>query len=453
MRIVKGFTIILFLTGLLIGPVSLYADVAIKLVVVNPSESDKKLVPVKYKLPPDLKKEDIKDAGGLSVGYDMKEGVYTVEGALELEPKENRVLKIVVSDVWIIPSEKFDNLKDMLRESAEATALSNDPKKVGEIAARIEEKIETLKRIQKDSESDIESRVSRYTAINDELGKIKENIFSMDLLVKEEILRAETKEKEETVKLVVEAANEKDEQLDTVVKYYLPDDVKPEQIVEFEGFVLKYDIEKRKSFLEKEVSFKPGETLKWTISVKNEWLIQEAELTSILTEADKTMEGMAGTKYSVLCKALHSEIKFLGAKILESQGETETVDEMISVYKVNEERFKIIKDDLIKMQSLASKDSSKKHNVLRDIDVNKDMKQVSDVLMKKIFKKGKISLFKMILGLIVFVVVVTLIACLSWMAGIKKQDNVEPVDITAGDKVEGKKEDETGGETGDESGG
>ena len=51
----------------------------------------------------------------------------------------------------------------------------------------------------------------------------------------------------------------------------------------------------------------------------------------------------------------------------------------------------------------------KKHNVLRDINIEQDMKQVSDVLMKRIFKDGKVSLFKMIMAVIIFVIVVTLI--------------------------------------------
>ncbi|HPS19596.1 MAG TPA: hypothetical protein PKY78_01200 [Candidatus Omnitrophota bacterium] len=403
-----------------------HSEVAIKVVVVNPSDSEEREVPVKYDLPPGLKLEDVKDAGGLKVEYDSQLGVYYVAGSLKLGPKENRVLKLVVNDIWIIPEEKIKTLKDYLEKTVEAVE-EPEKKKIAEAASQdIKDRISVIEKEQQEFESDIEKRVQKYYVALKEINTIKDDIFAMDRLAKNK--EAESTRADETLKLIIQAQNPTPDKLEIPLKYYLSNDVHPEDILDFAGFDFKYDVEKGRSYLEKKETFEPQQTKRWDVKVRNRWVYRDNEVENLIDEAEKTRVNYEHSKFRELSQALLDEIKREGGYILSSQKEADTIDKAIEAYKVNQNRFNLIKDDLLKLQSLASKDTAKKHNVLRDMKLMEEIKQISDVLLKKIFQEGKISLFKMILGVLIFVAVVTSVALFAWYQKFQKdKDNYQNI--------------------------
>jgi len=405
--------------------VTVFSDVAVKIVVVNPSDTQARDVPVKYNLPYGVKREDIRDTGGLGFEYDVQEGIYFIKGAVPLGPKESKVIKIVLADIWQIPKEKFEELDSLLNENVGVVEQPEKQEIVKMAADRLRNKLSTIQKQQQDLEGDIEARMQRYYSTLQDLQEIRDDIFSLELYAKSKKEQAE----EKTVNLVIAAENPTDKTLQIPLKYYLPKDVMPENIIDFSGFSLKYDIEKGRPYLERKENFGPREAKKWVIKVKNVWEVPEIEVEGLIKEAENTNETFAGSKFESLTTALYEEIKEEGKNIIDSQEAAETVDEKIAISKDNSERLNKIKDNLIKMQSLAMKDSDKRHNVLRDIKVWEDLQLFSDVLMKKIFDEGKISLFKMILGVIIFVIVVTGFVIYLWSSRIQKEDKQEFVNV------------------------
>jgi hypothetical protein len=90
----------------------------------NPS-AEKKVVPLKYYLPIEVKPEYIVDKGGLEIAYDYQKGIhYCYKNDIYLAPQEKKEFVVAVKDVWVIPEEQVQTLKahavklmDMLKDS------------------------------------------------------------------------------------------------------------------------------------------------------------------------------------------------------------------------------------------------------------------------------------------------------------------------------------------------
>lgn len=96
------------------------AELVMKLLAVNPSETESKEFNIRSPLPPEVKPEHVLDADGLKVDYDSQAGVYVLVGKVTLKPKESITKRIVLEDVWVIPAEQFSGIRreteDILRK-------------------------------------------------------------------------------------------------------------------------------------------------------------------------------------------------------------------------------------------------------------------------------------------------------------------------------------------------
>jgi len=98
---------------------SAHAELVLKLLVVNPSETDAKDFDIRSPLPPEVKPQHVVDTDGLKVDYDAREGVYVLVGSVRLKPKETLTKQVVIEDVWMVPAERFSSLR---RETLEIQA-------------------------------------------------------------------------------------------------------------------------------------------------------------------------------------------------------------------------------------------------------------------------------------------------------------------------------------------
>jgi hypothetical protein len=88
------------------------ANIVVRAVVVNPSESQTRKVPFKSYLPKEVKPENIVDMGDLEIAYDPKESAYYVYKDYTLEPRESVIIEIEMEDVWKIPSAEIVSIRD-----------------------------------------------------------------------------------------------------------------------------------------------------------------------------------------------------------------------------------------------------------------------------------------------------------------------------------------------------
>lgn len=100
-----------------LGPVvEAQAEIVMKVLIVNPSETEVKEFTIRSPLPPEVKAEHVLDTDGLKVDYDAQAGAYFLIGSITLKPKEALTKRILLEDVWVIPKARFDGLRSETEE-------------------------------------------------------------------------------------------------------------------------------------------------------------------------------------------------------------------------------------------------------------------------------------------------------------------------------------------------
>jgi hypothetical protein len=96
-------------------PVS-YGEASVVITVHNPSATQvRRDVEVRRSLPPEVKVEDVLDAGGLTVRFDPQEQVAYVYGAgLEIGPGASMTFQVRIRDKWNINTPRIDFLQELL---------------------------------------------------------------------------------------------------------------------------------------------------------------------------------------------------------------------------------------------------------------------------------------------------------------------------------------------------
>lgn len=90
--------------------------IRINVVAVNPSAKKTQTIPVKAYLPEEVTPKDILSSGGLDVEFDVTSSIYYLyKEGLELAPKETRTFTIEIADVWMIPQEQLDALREQTK--------------------------------------------------------------------------------------------------------------------------------------------------------------------------------------------------------------------------------------------------------------------------------------------------------------------------------------------------
>lgn len=123
------------------------AMIVLHIKVTNTSPTEKRPIPVRHELPPEVKVTDIIDAGGLQVGIDNVKNVcyaYLAE-PLELEPKGERIFDVKIKDPWVLPEGKVLRLETRVKEILNITREMDSYKSVTAQAQVILQAVEELK--------------------------------------------------------------------------------------------------------------------------------------------------------------------------------------------------------------------------------------------------------------------------------------------------------------------
>jgi len=258
-------------------------ELNINFVAVNASETEAKELEVKEYLPKELEMEDILDTGVLQVDYDVDKDLLFVSANLKFQPKESRTFKIKVKDVWKISSDEVDLLKTQINTTLQTLEGTEDYSSGSFVRDEIHKRLDyTLKR-QAEFTGDIGRRIEEFRANAKELSNIRDQVYSMDFLRYESKSIQETASQKKTVKMKLEIKNQYETKpLKVEHKHYLPEEIRAEHVVDAQGFDVRFDEKKDRSYLTKEEEFKPGETKTYEIVIKDIWHFQLIRLFMIL---------------------------------------------------------------------------------------------------------------------------------------------------------------------------
>ncbi len=401
-----------------------FAIVRAKVVVVNPSETQRQNLPVEYYLPPEISREDVLETHDMSVEYDVSKGLYYVTGKVELEPQEARTLEISIRDIWRIDEEEFEKAYELLDRKEELLEQGGEyADQVERIARDLRDEIDEIVSRQQSARDDIERRMRMFSGNRQQLESIRNRIFAL-----EDIARRGDEgvsERDQSITLVLSAENRQDDSRQMTVEYYMPPDIQEQHILDAAGFDIEHDPIEGRLFVTREESFAPNELKVYRLKIRNIWNIPERKLENYEEESDEILEELEGTPSYEIGKVLKSSIDRNIEMIRMSQESVTNINDLVALHSLNRQRQRNIESDIEKMQLLITEQEEEPtHQVDKILEELEQLKIISE-LSERVAEYVKASVWEIIYTIVVFVIVVTALFYILWVKHMKKEGSKE----------------------------
>lgn len=138
------------------------ANVVLKVLVVNPSDAEMQVMPVKVFLPKEVKPENVIDKADLSIAYDTQQGSYYVYGEYKLAPSEVVEREVEIEDIWIVSTSEIESLRneaDKLNDLLKGTEFAD---RINFIYNTIMNKLDGIGETQLSAKPNPEDHISQY---------------------------------------------------------------------------------------------------------------------------------------------------------------------------------------------------------------------------------------------------------------------------------------------------
>ena len=382
------------------------ADIYINVMAVTTS--------IKFDLPGELTAEDILDTNGLQMDYSVDDANYFVYGDVTLKPKESKTFKIQVKDKWLVTSNQVDDLKKEIEQGYESLGKPHDAQKAEVLKARLESKIDYIINLQSTNADSIEKRIDAYREYTKELKRIQNSALDVSYW------RSDPGEDQapKLIHLTIEVSNPTKKMKPYKHKDYLPAEVKPEDVLEAEGFEVRFDQGKQLAFLFKEENLAAGAKKKYSIGILDIWMVEKKDIDYLRSRVQYVMEFLRDTKFENNAKILSDRITANLDNIDSSQAVQRPILDHISTYRANKGIYNDTEKDVQNLEKLLSVfredlQKSKVENVLQKIQSLKNVSDVSKVMFNKKFESS--TAWSFIGWVLVFVGLLTLINFAVWL--------------------------------------
>ena len=400
-----------------------HAQLSVNLIAVNAAEDEVKEIEVRHDLPPELEPTDVLDTGELKLNYDVNKKTYYVSGKVVFQPKESKTFKIRIRDVWRIPPEEIQELKDQLDANLEL--LKNHENYPAARATRDQmiAQLDFIAAQQEKYSDNVNRRIEEYRAYREMLEKLRTHIYSLDFLKYESKAIQEIVDEKNTVTMVLEVTNPHEDTRTIVEKHFLPAEIREENIVDKLDFEVRYDEKAEKAYLTKQEEFKPGETKYYRIVIDDIWQFPVSKAENLLGRAEATLTELKESIYAKSSVRLFAAIEKDVGEIEDSENVTEElpVQEHIGLFRVNTHRYdEALKNyrrleemlAIVRAKKLEELEQKKVKNVLQRLKALRGLSALAEALFKK-----SISItvtWRIIMGAIIFVAVFTTIHFILW---------------------------------------
>jgi hypothetical protein len=319
--------------------------------------------------------------GGIVAGSGMVESMSmtTIAGLASAAPEAERAAKkaldairaveaVVVSNDKINIALTLKNLKDSVDSLPQAIAKEAGSSRIVQVINEISDRIKTLTGEQGyDFNNILEKALSDSPTVKDisnKTGAINEVVDIMDQVFERKFGGLDspfvsTSLQSGSVRFRIACVNPSRDKTQYVeVKYYLPQEVKPNDIVDTAGLNLEYDSEKSIYYVYKaNVELAPSEVRVFEVEVEDIWMIQQPKLNDIKSRTDEILmrleESEKGQQYYDKAKEISDGI-FNGLDEIASMQSDETVsrESHIGIYRQNLLTLNRIKEELARMEKI-----------------------------------------------------------------------------------------------------
>lgn len=389
------------------------ADIYINVMVVNGTPDVKETV-VNSNLPGDLNSQDIVETSGLDLEYNANDANYYVHGNVTLQPKETKTFRIRVHDVWKLTKKQIEDIKADVEEGYEQIGKVKDAQNGALLKEHLLQKLDFIVQEQSIKADSVEKRMDAYRAYSKELKRIEDSALDVDYW------RSDPSDvkKERIVRFNVTATNILDKPKSYKHKNYLPSEIRPVDLVEFEGFEVRFDQDKKQVFLFKEEVLQPKEIKKYTIGIRDIWFVPQKEVDYLRRRSTLAYNYLKDTRYVSTAKILYDHIEPLLKDIENSQSQKrDNILEHISAFRDNQKSFDNAKTDVETLEKILSVfredlDKSKVENILSKMQALKGIADVSKAVFNKKFEET--TTWSFVSWILIFVAFITVVNFIVW---------------------------------------
>lgn len=412
-----------------LSPVVSYAaeSVKIKILAVNPSESNKMKTNVVHYLPPEVQPEDILDRAGMELKMDKEKKAYYLVKEVELAPKETLTTIVNVKNVWKVSEEDLSRIKGQLTQNLN---LLKDTKyeKTGKLV--YDKAMEQISVIEEGQQTKLGMRqmMEIYRAHKKLLEKIENDTMSLEAMRQLEMNQSGSVRK---AKILIEAENPAKDKRKITVRSELPKEVTVDAILDKLDFNVMYDDVKGCFVLEKDEEFNASEKKRYEITIRDLWYIPDEELTYLVQQTETLTKYFIKSPYEEFSKQSASFIKDGISAIQKLQEEvknTPDVVQRIRAFALNKNRIQAVKDRVKTMQDLLLEIPLKKSSVEQIADAIKRMRRIVNILQLG-FQPDLATTWWIILGIIGFVAIFATVFYVTWLQKLKQSQFAEKLVI------------------------
>ena len=389
-----------------------HGDIYINVMAVNGADAPKNST-VKFDLPGELTAQDILDTNGLQLDYSVDDAAYYVYGDVTLKPKESKTFRIHIRDKWQVTVEQVADIKQQIDKGYETLGRVHDAQKADILKARLITKLDYIVNLQNTSADSIEKRIDAYRIYTKEIKRIQNDALSVDYWRSD----PGVEEKPRIIHLTIEVENPTNTVKHFKHKDYLPQEIKPEDVLEDEGFEVRFDVSKQLSFLFKEEDLNPGQKKRYSVGIADIWSVSQRSLDYLRSRARYACEFLKNSKFESSAKLLMDRISGDLDTIEASQNQQQPILEHISAYRVNQKTYESAQKDVETLEKLLAVarenlEKSRVDNILQKIQSLKSIADISKVMSNKTFESSTAWVF--IGWVLLFVGLLTLVNFIVW---------------------------------------
>jgi len=350
-----------------------YAEIKLKVAVVNPSSTEEQTTPIRYDLPKGIGPEQVVNIGALEMKYDFDKNNYYLTGNVKLAPSEKKVFEVSISDVWSIPETQLTGLKshiDMLLKKINNTKHFATG---SELSKDMNSQLDAIMAKEKIASANIRERINQYyenMVILDEIkgsvGMLENLVIDTGGIVEDRVQvpttlavplgAGGTSGDKEVMELKVKITNPSANKKQTApVKYLLPSEITPRYIIDRSDLDMAYDFNKECFYLYKDnVDLEPSQIKEFIVKVKDVWRVSDVELDVLEKHTANIMLLLQHTDYASRAKLASDKIKNIIARIAKTQAAKVSAAEHIAYYRDNIKLLQEAKVEIAELERLVS---------------------------------------------------------------------------------------------------
>lgn len=342
----------------------------------NPIDKPQK-VQIRQPLPSRVSTNHILNLGGLELGYDVNTDTYFVHKSVELGPKDTAVYDVELMDIWNIPAEVTDSLKQRAKLLASSLKEKKDYADADRLRVAVEQSADLIQSSQQQNSIGAGAQpiqhIRAYEANLEQLGRTKKDIGKLENLVianggdpgslvaqdvpvsgaarAVDIPPAEYKTA--VVRITVQNTSPTAKRSNIFIRRELPPEIQIQDILDAGGLDVGKDPQTGNAYVYRTgVEINPKQTLAFEVKIRDKWNVHAGRIKQLQVTAEGLQKIFAAAKKF---KSIEDMLALLVKDLKSIEGEkgpAELNDEYVAFYREQGRRLDEISQKIDRIKSL-----------------------------------------------------------------------------------------------------